>query len=156
MLFVFGRMRWNYTHVLFISVAIMMCKQGWSWMVRPRGPTSPLRPSDLWSTKISPFPLSTCTASPGYARCPRAAAYCLWVSTILHTHFHKFIQFWALMFCFDDMQNCQTSGKRRKREAENVFTNATVTSHVITVGKQSSGEYSGLEEKETFSSVGFL
>lgn len=62
-----------------------------------------------------------------------------------HSHFHHFVWFWALMFCFDATQNCQTSQKRRKRETENVSANATVTSHVIIVGKQSSGECSGLE-----------
>ncbi|CAG08898.1 unnamed protein product [Tetraodon nigroviridis] len=50
--------------------------------------------------------------------------------------------------CSSLTPNCQTSQKRRKREAENVSTNATVTSHLIIVGKQSTGECSSLEDKK--------
>lgn len=65
-----------------------------------------------------------------------------------HAHFYQVVWIWALMFCFDAMQTCQSSQKRRKREAENVSANTTVTSHLIIVGKQSSGECSSLDDKK--------
>lgn len=40
---------------------------------------STLRPSDLWSTKIGQFLLSTCTVSPDSVRHPHVAHCCLWV-----------------------------------------------------------------------------
>lgn len=56
-------------------------RRGWYSTVCLRRHTSPSRPSDLWSTTVRGFPLSTCTASPDSARCPRAADYYLWVNS---------------------------------------------------------------------------
>lgn len=55
-----------------------------------------------------------------------------------HARFH--LSGRGLTLAIDSTQNCPTSNKRRKREAEDVSANTTITSHVIIVGKRSSGE----------------
>lgn len=85
------------TCLLFTQGVNVKHKLRWSSMGMARRHTSPLRPSDLWSTDIRQCPLATCTASPGSVRCPRAKDWCLWVTSYSLSHAlslkHVFAQF---------------------------------------------------------------